>query len=81
MMKLVELYSACLSEVEVVLELKPCDDTLAWREGEQRTLIGSGETALINVCMVELEGGKSLDCQTTVTDIRYLDGGDDDDNK
>ena len=80
-MKMVELYSACLSEVEVVVDLKPGDDTLAWREGEQRTLIGSGETALINVCMVELEGGKSLDCQTTLIDIRYLDGGDDDDNK
>ena len=77
--KLVELYSACLSEVEVVIHLKPGDDTLAWREGEQRTLIGSGETALINVCMVELEAGKNLDCQSTVKDIRYLDGGDDDD--
>ena len=77
--KLVELYSACLSEVEVVIRLKPGDDTLAWREGEHRTLIGSGETALINVCMVELEAVKNTDCQSTLVDIRYLDGGDDDD--
>ena len=78
---MVEIASACLNDVEVIIEFKPGEDSFAWRTGELRTVMGSGENNLINVCMVEVEGVRenTLECQSTLQEIRYLDGGDDND--
>ena len=75
---MVELASSCLSDVEVFTEFKIGEETLSWRAGEHKAVISSGENALINVCMVEMENESSPDCQTRLLDIRYLDGGDED---
>ena len=77
--QLVELASACLEDVEVFIELRPGEKTLSWRRGEHKTVMSSGENSLINVCMTGLGEASLPECQTTLVNIRYLDGGDYDD--